>query len=190
MTGSVTRAREAGLELARMLAALLWVAATSALVIAALGALPGWIAGEGSAVRHAGSVQEAERRLGAVLMLPGYFPQRLAWPPSEIRLAGGRRGSAALTIVDRTGAPAIQILQSTAEGAEIAPPLLADRNVLRVQRTTVGPYPATLSAVLVAGQPWQELAWEQRGRAVLLRTRGDLDELYHMAHSTHPGGGR
>lgn len=190
MTVSVTRAREAGLELARMLAALLWVAATSALVIAGLGALPGWIAGEGSTIRHAATVQEAERRLGAALMLPGYFPQRLAWPPAEIRLAGGRRGSAALTIADRAGAPAIEVLQSTSEGVPIAPQLLADRNVLRVQRTKVGAYPATLSSVLVDGVPWQELGWEQRGRAVLLRSRGDLDELYHMAHSTHPGGGR
>ncbi len=189
MTGAVTRAREAGLELARMLATLLWVGATSALMIAGLGALPGWIAGE-TAVHHVGTIEEAERRLGARLVLPGYFPERLAWPPAEVRVAGGRRGSVALVFVDRAGAPALQIVQSTTDGAAIAPALLEGRSVVSSQRTAVGARPATLSAVLLDGHPWQELSWDLHGRPVMVRTRGDVDELYRMARTTHREGGR
>lgn len=189
MTVAVTRAREAGLELARMLATLLWVGATSALVIAGLGALPGWIAGE-TAVRHVVSIEEAERRLGARLILPGYFPERLAWPPAEVRVAGGRRGSVALTFLDHAGAPALQIVQATSEGGAIAPALLADRRVLSAQRTAIGARPATLSTVLVDGRRWQELSWDLRGRPVMVRTQGDVDELYRMARTTHREGGR
>lgn len=189
MTVAVTRAREAGLELARMLATLLWVGATSALVIIALGALPGWITGDTGA-RHVASVAEAERRLGARLVLPGFYPDRLAWPPSEVRVAGGRRGSAALTFADRAGAPAAQLIQATADGAAIDPALLEGTTVLSSQRTAVASRPATLSSVLVEGQPWLQLSWDLRGRPVILRTHGDLDELYRMARTTHREGGR
>ncbi len=189
MTVAVTRAREAGLELARMLATLLWVGATSALVIAGLGALPGWIAGETS-VHHVGTLEEAERRIGARLVLPGYFPERLTWPPAEVRMAGGRRGSVALVFVDHAGAPALQIVQSSSDGEPIAPALLEGRSVLSSQPTAVGTRPATLSAVLLDGHPWQELSWDLRGRHVILRTRGEVDELYRMARTTHREGGR
>ena len=189
MTVVVTRAREAGLELARMLATLLWVGATSALLIAGLGALPGWIGGETS-VRHVGSIQEAERRLGARLVLPGYFPERLAWPPAEVRIAGGRRGSVALTFLDHAGRPALQIVQSTAEGGTVAPALLGSRTVLSAQTTAVGTRPATLSSVLLDGQRWQELSFDLRGRRVKVQTQGDVEELYRMARTTHREGGR
>ena len=189
MTVAVTRAREAGLELARMLATLLWVGATSALLIGGVGALPGWIAGE-TAVRHVGTIADAERRLGARLVLPGYFPERLAWPPAEVRIAGGRRGSVALTFLDHSGGPALQIVQATAEGAAIAPELLASRTVLAAQPTAVGSRPGTLSTVLLDGQRWQELSWDLRGRPVMVRTRGDVEELYRMARTTHREGGR
>ena len=185
MTGTVTRARESGIELARMLATLGWVVFASAAVIAGLGALPGWLAGEGAGVRRATTVEEAERRLGARLILPAVYPERLAWPPTEIRVADGRGGSVALTFTDRAGLPAVQLLESTADGAPIAPRLLGERSVLGASPTTIGSRPATLSSVLIEGEPWRELAWELRGREFVLRTRGEVDELYRMAHSAH-----
>jgi hypothetical protein len=39
--------------------------------------------------------------------------------------------------------------------------------------------------VSVDGTVWQELAFDVDGRMVLLRSRGDLDELYRIAHSLH-----
>jgi hypothetical protein len=68
--------------------------------------------------------------------------------------------------------------------------------VLASRRTTVGERPAQLATVSIEGVVWQELALDVGGRAVLLRTRGDVDELYRIAHSFHgaadavEGGGR
>jgi hypothetical protein len=175
---------DAGAEIARMLATLVFVAATSALMIAGLGALPKLVAGD-TGPHRAASIQEAERRLGARIVLPGYYPARLAWPPSELRVAGGRRGSVRLTFSARDGGAGLEMLAATDAGEEIDAALLADRTILNSRRTVVGGRPATLASVLVEGVPWQELTWSVDGRAVVLRTQGDLDELVRIAHSLH-----
>lgn len=176
-------AKGTGGELARMLATLAWVVGGAALLLGLLGAVPGWMAG-GAGARAAGSIQEAEARLGARILLPAYQPARLGWPPAEIRTAGGRRGSVRLRLAPREGAP-IELVQATEAGRAIDAALLADRNVLSERRTRIGNLPATLASVTLEGTVWQELSFDVDGRAVLLRTRGDLDELYRIAHSLH-----
>lgn len=194
MTAAVTagadRAGGAGLELTRMLASLVWVLGATAATIAVLGAAPRWISGESRAVRGAATIQEAERRLGARVLVPGYFPDHLAWPPAEIHVAGGRRGSVRLAIASREGGPGVEILEATRDDEPIAPDLLGDRTVLRTARTSVGSVPATISDVLVGGHPVREIAWTLHGRAMILRSAGDLDELFRMARSAHREGGR
>ncbi len=179
-----------GGELARMLATLAWILAATALSVTALGAVPGWVAGESARVRHVDTIEEAERRLGARVLVPGYFPDRLDWPPAEIRVAGGRRGSALLVIAPREGGEAVEILQATRDGAPIAAELLEGRTVLRTSPARVGDAAGTLSDVLVHGRPARELAWVLHGRAVILRSAGDLEELFRMARSAHREGGR
>jgi hypothetical protein len=189
MTPSAARAAPPAAELARMLATLAWVVATTAILLAALGAIPGRIVGEARGVRRAATVEEAERRAGAALFLPAYFPQRLVWPPSEVRLAGGRGGSVRLVFRSRDAREGpITLLQSVAAGEEIAPELLGDRRVLQVSRTTVGKRPAEIATVLHGGESWRELSWQVDGRALILRSRGDVDELYRMAHSARREG--
>lgn len=194
MNGHVTmgaaRAGGAGLELVRMLATFVWVAGATVASIAALGALPGWIAGERGGVRRVETVQEAERRLGARILVPGYFPARLAWPPTAIHVAGGRRGSVRLDLAAHDGGADLHILQATREGEPIAPELLQGRTVLRTSRTTVARHPATLADVLVDGMLHRELAWEVEGRAMILRSAGDVEELFRMARTSHREGGR
>ncbi len=191
MTASVRQGATGagGMELARMLATLAWVVGATALAIGGLGAVPGWISGESGGVRSAPSIQEAERRLGARILVPGYFPERLEWPPRAILLSGGRRGSVRLVIGARRGS-GIELLEATREGEAIAPPLLEDRTVLRSDRTRVGSLPAMLSNALVEGRALHELAWEVRGRAMILRSAGDLDEMFRIAKSAHREGGR
>jgi hypothetical protein len=184
------RTRGAGLELVRMVATFVWVAGATVATVAALGALPGWIVGERGTVRRAETVQEAERRLGARILVPGYFPERLAWPPRSILVAGGRRGSVRLDLDARDGGPDLHILQATREGEPISPELLQGRTVLRTSRTAVGHHPATLSDVLVEGVPQRELAWENQGRAMILRSAGDVEDLFRMARTSHREGGR
>ncbi len=192
MTGRVTtsaaRSGGAGLELARMLATFVWVAGATVVTVAVLGALPGWITGDRGTVRWAATVQDAERRLGARILVPGYFPDRLDWPPKSIQVAGGRRGSVRLDLSARHG-PDLHILQATGEGEPIAPELLTNRTVLRTSRATVLAHPATLSDVLVDGTLHRELAWEVQGRAIILRSSGDVEELFRMARTSHREGG-
>lgn len=190
MSASVAtaKAREAGIELARMLATLAWVMGVAAALLGALGAAPGWLAGEPRAVRRVRSLDDAERLLGARLVLPGFFPSRLAWPPSRVRVAGGRGGAAELLVTDASGVPALVLVQATADGAAIDPGLLGDPTVLDRRRTTVGSLPATLSDVVLEGERWRELRWDLRGRSLVLRMRGELDELYAIARSAHREG--
>jgi hypothetical protein len=186
MAAAAERAKGTGAELARMLATLAWVVGGAAGLLAALGALPAWLTG-GAGARGAGSIQEAEARLGARILLPAFQPARLGWPPAEIRTAGGRRGSVRIRLAPREGAP-VELVQATEEGRAIAPALLADRHVLSERRTQVGALAASLATVTLDGTVWQELAFDVDGRAVLLRSRGDLDELYRIAHSLHGRG--
>ena len=188
VTTSAARSGGAGLELARMLATFVWVAGATVVTVAVLGALPGWITGDRGTVRWAATIQDAERRLGARILVPGYFPDRLDWPPKSIQVAGGRRGSVRLDLSARHG-PDLHILQATGEGEPIAPELLTNRTVLRTSRATVLAHPATLSDVLVDGTLHRELAWEVQGRAIILRSSGDVEELFRMARTSHREGG-
>ncbi|HEY6098216.1 MAG TPA: hypothetical protein VIW03_02220, partial [Anaeromyxobacter sp.] len=153
LTEGAARAGEPGSELARMCATFAWILAATVVAVAGLGAVPGWMAGESRALRHARTIEEAERRLGARVLVPGYFPERLAWPPAEIRVAGGRRGSVLLAFAARDGGAPVEILEATRDGEPIAPDLLGGRTVLGSSRTVLGHVPATLSDVLVGGRP-------------------------------------
>jgi hypothetical protein len=189
VTTSDVRGGGAGLEVARMLATFVWVAGATVVTLAILGAMPGWITGDKGIVREATSIQDAERRLGARVLVPGYFPDRLLWPPRSIHVAGGRRGSVRVDFAARSGGD-LHLLQATREGEPIAPELLGDRTVLRTSRTTVGKLPATLSDVLVDGTLHRELAFELGGWAIVLRSSGDVEELFRMARTSHRQGGR
>lgn len=189
VTTRATGGGGAGLEVARMLATFVWVSAATVVTLAILGALPGWITGDKGVVREATSIQDAERRLRARILVPGYFPDRLLWPPRAIHVAGGRRGSVRLDLAARSG-PEVHVFEATREGEPIAPELLGARTVLRTSRTSVGKLPATLSDVLVDGTLHRELAFELRGWAIVLRSSGDVEELFRMARTSHREGGR
>ncbi|WP_242352492.1 MULTISPECIES: hypothetical protein [Anaeromyxobacter] len=183
------RASGAGVEIARMLVTLAYVLAGTAAAIVGLGALPRLLAGD-TGPHRAASIQEAERRLGARILLPGYYPERLAWPPAAIHVAGGRHGSVRLAFAARDGGTGLELVAATDAGVDIAPALLSDRTVLGARPTVVGGHPATLASVLVEGVAWQELSWSVNGRAVVLRSQGDLDELVRIARSLHGVSGR
>jgi hypothetical protein len=189
MSATSATTRSGGLELTRLVASLVWVTAATAATLAGLGALPGLLVGEPRDVRRVASVEEAERRLGASLVIPAYFPSRLAWPPAEVRVVGGKGGAAAITFAARDGrGPPVVLLQAVVPGAPIPAPLLDEAGELSASRAAVAARPAVLARVLVDGATWDELRWERDGRAMVLRTRGEVDELYRMAHSVHRRG--
>ena len=189
MDPTAARAGATAAELGRMLATLFWVVAITAIVLAGLGAVPRWLGGEELRARRAATLAEAERRLGGALYLPAYFPARLVWPPTEIRIAGGRGGSARVALSARgEGGHDLVLLQSLTPGVPVAPELLGGPRVLATSPTTLGGHPARMSTVLVGGLAWSELSWVEEGREIRLRTRGELDELYRMAHSARREG--
>jgi hypothetical protein len=189
MRAALARPADAGLEIARMCATLAWVFAGSVLVLGVLGTVPTLLGGEPRGVRTIGSVAEAERILASRLAEPGYFPERLGWPPERIRISGLRGGSVALFLAARDGGPGVELLQA-APGGTIAPALLGDPSELRARRTTVAGHPARIADVVLDGQTWTSLEWELGDRAVVLRSRGDVEELYRMARSLRVEGGR
>jgi hypothetical protein len=190
MTPHAARGGPRAAELARMLATLFWVAAATVAVVAVLGALPRWLAGEeGEAAAYPATVAEAERRLGSSLFLPAFYPSRLAWPPAEVRVAGGRGGSARLLFRPRVAGDApVVLLQSVEPGEPVRADLVGDRRALSWSRTQVGERPAGYASVLVDGEGWHELSWQVDGRPLVLRSRGDVEELYRMAHSVRREG--
>ena len=178
-----------GTQAARMLATLAWVVAATTGVLALLGAVPRWIAGESDEVRRVETVEEAARRLGGPLALPSYFPSRLAWPPAEVRVVAAQGGGAAVRLRPRLGAgPEVELIQAGRAGAAIPPALLGQVVELGRSRATVGARPAVRARVVVDGATWEELRWERDGRALVLRTQGDVEELLALARSTHARG--
>lgn len=179
-----------GPELLRMLAALGWVVVATAGTLAGIGALPGWIAGESREVRTVASIDEAERSLGAGLALPSYFPAHLGWPPGRIRISGGKGGAVELTFRDPKQGPGdqLQLLHATTPGAPLPPDFEPPGNELTSSPTTVASRPARLSRRTIGGEVWQQLSWERDGCRMVLRTRGDVDELFRIARSAHRRG--
>jgi hypothetical protein len=188
MTARVAHPADAGLELARMLATLAWVIAGSAIVLGGLGAAPALLGAEPPGMRTVATVADAERILGARVAEPGYFPERLGWPPARIRIRGGHGGSVAMTLVPRNGGAAVELLQ-TAPGGTMAPELLGDGRELTSHRTTVAGHPAWIADVFVEGERWTSLAWALGDRRIVLRSGGDVEELYRMARSMRVEGG-
>jgi hypothetical protein len=189
MTAPAPTETALGPELIRLLAALSWVVAATAVTLAGLGALPGWIAGEPHQVRTVASLEAAERSLGAGLALPSYFPAHLGWPPARIRVAGGVGGAVELTFRERAGGgDQLQLLQATTPGAPFPPDLEPSGTELSSSPATVANRPARLSRRTIDGEIWQQLRWERDGCTMVLRTRGDVEELFRMARSAHRRG--
>lgn len=177
-------------ELIRLLAALGWVVMATALTLGGLGALPGWIVGEPRQVRTVSTIEEAERSLGARLALPSYFPAHLGWPPGRIRVTGGKGGAVELTFRDpaQGAGDQLQLLHVTTPGDPLPPEFEPPGNELSSSPTTLASRPARLSRRTIAGQVWQQLSWERDGCRMVLRTRGDVEELFRIARSAHRRG--
>jgi hypothetical protein len=189
MTAPAPTTASPGPELIRLLAALSWVVAATAVTLAGLGALPGWIAGEPHQVRTVSTLEAAERSLGAGLALPSYFPAHLGWPPARIRVAGGVGGAVELTFRERAGGgDQLQLLHATTPGAAFPPDLEPPGTELSSSPATVASRPARLSRRTIDGEVWQQLSWERDGCKMVLRTRGDVEELFRMARSAHRRG--
>lgn len=184
MSAPVPSARWRPSDLWRTLAGLTVVLGFAALLLAGLDATPAWILGEPRDVRVVPTVAEAERRLGARLLLPGYFPDAIEWPPSAVHIRRWPVPGAALAFDGRRGGPYMLLGQAARPGdvpdrllPEIRPldetPIWIQGEQARLRRFT-GP----------DGQVWRELTWRTKGRQVVLRSRGSVEEMVRMARTS------
>jgi hypothetical protein len=119
---------------------------------------------------------------GIAFILPAFFPSTLAWPPELIRFTVRDPGGAALHIQGRDGTPRLLLVQTAGPGP-IPDGLAPEVAVLDFSPIAVGARRGVLSRIVDDGVTCWELAWEQDGRSLLLRSRGRVDELVRMARS-------
>ncbi len=178
-----------GMELLRALVTLGLVMGGATASLAALDAAPGWLSGEPRGVRRLQGVDDAERRLKARLYLPAYFPDRYRWPPSSVRLLLGEPASVALGFEARQGGLALELGQTVGGEGTISPLVLAPAEVLQRSAVRLGGGEGTLARIVGEdGAVWDEVAWSQGGRTLVLRGKAGVEELLRMAHSVHKEG--
>ncbi len=172
-----------GPELARTAAVFLLVTLASVLLLAGLDAVPSLLKGEDRHVRSVASVQEAERRLGTRLVLPGYFPDTLRWPPAAIRVQVSPP-AVALDIQSREGAPRMVLAERVGADEPPPAPLLPQATSLGASTVAVGKRPGKLGRVIGPdGSVWNELTWLAGDHRMVYRSTGSVDELLKMARS-------
>jgi hypothetical protein len=174
-------------EGARALWTLTLVLGGAALALATLDSVPTWLHGEPRGVRRASSVEEAERRLQAKVLLPAYFPDTFRWPPSTVRFSRDEGGSVALSFLGTDGAPALFLAQTAGREGELPVALMGRLAVIQQQSAPLGEGAVLARVVAEDGTLWNQLEWSASGRRFLLRGRGSLEELIRMARSIHGG---
>ena len=154
----------------------------AAVILYAVDSVPALVTGEPRHVRRAATVAEAERRLRARLILPYYFPDAYVWPPKRVRYTVGPPGAAAVTAEGRDGVQELVVAESLGP-LPIPAQLVPDAQVLQSSPIAVGPYAGTLSRVVQDGVVGWQIAWQQQGRNLLVRSRGTIEELLRIARS-------
>lgn len=174
------------LDLAKTLLALVTVLGMTVLLLAGMDAVPRALAPAVEKVSTLPSVEEAEKRLNAKLALPSYFPETLAWPPVEVRIARGQPPSARVSLAGRDGgSPRVVLCQTVGGEGDIAPELLSPPlRVLDARAVDVGGERGSLARIETqGGELWYDLGWHHAGQTMVLRTRGTVDEALMMAAS-------
>jgi len=172
-------------EGARALLTLTLVLGVAAVTLLGLDAMPTWLHGQPRGVRRAASVEEAERRVQARVLLPSYFPDTLQWPPGTVRFTREDGGAVALDFKGQDGAPALLLAQTVASTGAIPEGFHGRLGVIQQQSAPLGDDAILARVVAEDGTLWNQLEWTRDGRRFLLRGRGSLENLIRMARSIH-----
>ncbi len=160
------------------------VTAASAGLLRVADAFPSWLEGEPARVRSFHDLAEAERSLGAPLLLPAYFPDSLRWPPDSIRVRGRSPATVALVFLRKDGGRPLLFVQTVGGDRPIAPSLLPTGTAIHAMPLTVGSSPARLLRVVVGGgEAWSDLALESEKRQIVFRFDGRTEEVIRMAET-------
>ena len=174
------------LELFKTLLALVTVLGMTVLLLAGMDAVPRALSPKLETMSTVPSVEEAEKRLNAKLALPSYFPETLAWPPFEVRIARGEPPSARVMLAGRDGGgPTVVLCQTVGgEGAISTELLQPPARVLDTRAVDIGGARGSLARIETAdGLLWYDLGWHHGSQTFVLRTHGTVDEALMMAAS-------
>lgn len=160
------------------------VMAVTAVALKALDRVPSLLAGTPHRARVFGSIEEAERAVGARIWLPAYYPDELEWPPASIEATTTPPLAVVVRIARRSdGRERLVVVQSIGETAAPAPDFLPPADELGTAAVRVGAHAARLSRVLVGPYERHDLWWDQGGRRVTLRYSGSMETLLLIAAS-------
>lgn len=172
-------------EGARALWTLVLVLGGTVAALVALDAVPTWLHGQPRGVRRAESVEDAERKLLARVILPAYFPDTLVWPPQEVRYTRDEGGAVSVAIRGKDGAPALFLAETLGPASRMPEGLCARLAVIQQQSAPLGEGAVLARVVAEDGSLWNQLEWSRDGRHFVLRGRGSLEDLIRMARSVH-----
>jgi hypothetical protein len=170
--------------LPRLIAAWLLVMGGAVIALKALDHVPTLLAGAPRGVRMYGSIEDAERAIGARVWMPGYYPDDLGWPPARIEVSALRPTAVAVRVTGNDGDRDRLAIVQTVEADAAAPSgLLPAGQPMEASPVTVGSHAAVLSRVLVGTRELHDLSWSQGGRRITLRYAGPVDRLLLMGGS-------
>lgn len=153
--------------------------------------LPAWWSGEPRSVQAYATVDELEREVRTRLLLPAFFPETLAWPPSRIERSAGPGKPTLLAFRDRqSGLERVLLCQTVDGDAPIPARLLAAGTVVEERALEVSGSPAALRVVRGSrGEAFTDLTWVQQSRRILIRAGSGTSqtELLRLARSLHRG---
>ena len=171
-------------ERARLIGVWVLVMGVAAGALKALDRVPSLLAGTPHGARVFGSIEEAERAVGARIWLPAYYPDELAWPPASVEATSTEPLAVVVRIARRSdGRERLVVAQSI--GATAAPPphFLPRADEIGAAEVVVGAHRARLSRVLLGPYELHDLWWDQGGRRVTLRYTGPVETLLQIASS-------
>lgn len=170
-------------EFGRLAGTLALAAAVAAFSLLALDAVPGLVSGEPRGILRVRDVDTAERLLGARLLLPTFFPDKVRWPPEAVRVSTAAPRAAAVEFTDPARRWTRLVVCQTVMPAQACPGgLLDEGREWYSTPVTIGGQPATLDSVRVGTEGnFDQVVVRPRGRFVLLRYDGPADELVRMA---------
>lgn len=157
-----------------------------ALVLALLSLVPAHFKAEGT--KQYANIQDAELALGTKLLLPGYFPDYLVWPPARIE---GRRQptvQAEVTFLDRVSQePALWVHQEISDRQEWTPSLPRPVTVVGRASEQVNEASAWLVTYRDAqGTEYRQIYWRQGERFLSITSIYTQSELERMARTMAP----
>lgn len=136
-------------------------------------------------------MEEAESVLKRKVLLPGYFPDYLAWPPGKIMAQQRPAPLVKLTVYARTGIyeraglrPVLMLYQGSPEMVEQGVEVRSTLALVTKETVRLGDVAAELSIYKARdGLLWYRLAWQFEGQALAAFTSLPLKELLKIARS-------